>query len=387
MTGLYGFVKETRNPQRAMHALVRDHAETPAPAGPAPADTDPTGLLIAWDPADLAGALDRLVAAHPERFSGPDALPSRPVPFHMRVLDAEVPPPIMLHPQMDHALAGYVREQARGVPLTAGNRHYKDRYAKFEVAVAITDLCVLSGQRSMEELRIIADGLDLPWLHAVLSFRHESPVHAILRMSSEEAARALRETTGAVVSAPEDEPLIADAAAVVRRLDYLFPGDRGLLMALCLNHIHLAPGQAMVTPAGCLHTYLSGQAMVVTSISENSLKAGLTKDYVDSYELQQILQADQPAPAPLPVVRTSDTEERIPLWSGDLGLRRVVAGEADTPVALDRFSVLLSAHGDARVTVDGVSADIEPGASILYLGDPATAVVSGGAQLFIASRR
>ena len=344
------------------------------------------GILIEWDPANIPEALDRLISAHPESFTGPDALPQRPVPFRMSVRSADVPPPILLHPSLQQAQAGFIREQARGVPVGAGNRNYKDCYAKLEVAVAITHLRVLAGERSPATLKAVAEGLDLPWLRSFVSFRHECPGHAVLRMTPDETVRALRETNEAVDRAVDPTGPVADTVAVVRRLRELFPGDRGILLAVCMQLIELDPGQAMVTPAGCLHTYLSGQALVLMSISENSLKVGLTKDYVDVGELQQLLSEVQPAPAPLPVVAVDDFQKRIPLWSEDLQLGHAVLGNTPRSIELGRFSVVLAALGDAEITVGDATTPIAQGSRVLYLGDPTSAVVRGPAQLFIASR-
>ncbi|MCQ1995657.1 hypothetical protein [Arthrobacter sp. zg-Y1171] len=389
MTAVYGVVRETRNPAAAMKALTDSAAAEPR--GQQCQDSSANsrsakGAVITWDPDDLPGALHRLLSSHPRHFSDPEAVPARPVPFRMHLMDADVPKSIQLHPRPDQALAGYVREQTRGVPLNAGNRNYKDRYAKFEVAVSLTPLRVLSGQRSREELRAIADGVDLPWLDTLLTFRHEMPVHALLRMQSSETARALRETEAAMAGVTETEGPAADAAAVFRRLAPLFPGDRGILIAICMNLIKLDPGEAMVTPAGCLHSYLSGQAMVVMGLSDNALKAGLTTDYVDVAELQQVLGDGQPGPAFLEVERIDERQDRIPLWSEDLDLRRTVIDGGTASIPLERFTVVLAALGEARVWVGDVSTYLEQGASMLYLGDPTTAEVEGSAQLFSASR-
>ncbi|MCC9174809.1 hypothetical protein [Arthrobacter sp. zg-Y179] len=385
MTAVYGLVRETRNPAAAMNA-VRDKAAGRPGQDSRASSSSATGAVITWDPDDLPGALNRLLAAHPRHFSNPEEVPARPIPFRMHLMDADVPKPIQLHPRPDQALAGYVREQTRGVPLNAGNRNYKDRYAKFEVAVALTPLRVLSGERSREELRAIADGVDLPWLRALLTFRHEMPVHALLRMEPSEIVRALRETKAGMAGVTETEGAAADAASVFRRLEPLFPGDRGILIAICMNLLKLDPGQAMVTPAGCLHSYLSGQALVVMGLSDNALKAGLTTDYVDVAELQQVLDNGQPGPAPLEVERIDECQEHIPLWSEDLDLRRTVIHGGTASIPLERFTVVLAALGEAMVSVGDVSTYLEQGASMLYLGDPTTADVEGSAQLFSASR-
>ncbi|WP_194266012.1 hypothetical protein [Arthrobacter yangruifuii] len=386
MTAVYGQVRETRNPAAAMNAPgdedAGQHGRDSRHSSPSA-----TGAVITWDPDDLPGALHRLLAAHPRRFSNPEQIPARPIPFRMHVMDADIPKPIQLHPRPDQALAGYVREQTRGVPLNAGNRNYKDRYAKFEVAVALTPLRVLSGERSREELRAIADGAGLPWLRGILAFRHELPVHALLRMEPSETERAIRETKAAMAEVTETDGPTADAAGVFRRLEPLFPGDRGILIALCMNLLKLDTGQAMVTPAGCLHSYLSGQSLVVMGLSDNALKAGLTTDYVDVAELQQVLDNGRPGPAPLEVERINECQEHIPLWSEDLDLRRTVIQGGTASIPLERFTVVLAARGEAMVSVGDVNTYLEQGAGMLYLGDPTTADVEGSAQLFSASRQ
>lgn len=99
----------------------------------------------------------------------------------------------MMHPHWEQALTGFVREKTRGVPLNAGNRNHKDRNPKCEVAAALTPLGVLAGERTIEELQAVAAGLELPWLRSYLSFRHETAIHSVLRMSPRETTAALRE--------------------------------------------------------------------------------------------------------------------------------------------------------------------------------------------------
>ncbi|MBO0895242.1 type I phosphomannose isomerase catalytic subunit [Arthrobacter sunyaminii] len=343
------------------------------------------GLLIEWDPATFRQTL--------EQFAGDRSLPvphaevktGSPFPFSLRVLDADVPPPIMLHPHWEQALTGFIREQARGVPLNAGNRHYKDRNPKCEVAVALTPLRVLAGERSIEELEAIASVLELPWLRSYLRFRHETAIHSVLRMSPDETKSALRETAEAVERCRSVEGPAAEAVATVRRLQQLFPHDRGILLAICMKLIQLNPGEATVIPPGCLHTYLSGQAVVVMGISDNALHAALTTEQVDLTELLQLISTGQPQPSALPVLELGDGEQRIPLWSDDLDLRRVVVGKDPKPVIVGPFSVVLAAMDPASITVEEVTAEMLPETKILYAGAPVTATFTGPSQVFVAS--
>ena len=63
-----------------------------------------------------------------------------------------------------------------------------------------------------------------------------------------------------------------------------FPGDRGALVSVFLNHVTVAPGHALSTGAGTVHAYLDGFGLEVMSSSDNVLRAGLTSKRVDVAE-------------------------------------------------------------------------------------------------------
>lgn len=365
---------------RAESALSRSAASVRRDA-----PTPPRGLLIEWDPATYRRTLDRFAKDQQIAVPSREKEAGSPFGFRLRVLDADVPTPVMMHPRWDQALSGFVREQARGLPLNAGNRNYKDRNPKCEVAIALTPLRVLAGERSIDDLQAIADGLELPWLRSYLSFRHETVIHSVLRMSPQETTAALRETAEAAGRIRHLDGPAGEAAIAVRRLQQQFPHDRGILLAVCMQLMQLDPGQAAVIPPGCLHTYLSGQAVLVMGTSDNALHAGLTTEHVDLCELQQLTGAGQPQPTVLPVLDVGDGEQRIPLWSDDLDLRRVVVGEDPKSVRVGPFSVVLAAMDTASVTVEGATAEMLPESKILYAGDPVTATLTGPAQMFVAS--
>ena len=68
-----------------------------------------------------------------------------------------------------------------------------------------------------------------------------------------------------------------------------YPGDAGVLAALLLNRVSLAPGEAIFLPAGNLHTYLHGVGLEVMANSDNVLRGGLTPKHVDVPELLRVL--------------------------------------------------------------------------------------------------
>ena len=68
-----------------------------------------------------------------------------------------------------------------------------------------------------------------------------------------------------------------------------YPGDAGVLAALLLNRVTLAPGEALYLPAGNLHAYLSGAGVELMANSDNVLRGGLTPKHVDVPELLRVL--------------------------------------------------------------------------------------------------
>ena len=80
-----------------------------------------------------------------------------------------------------------------------------------------------------------------------------------------------------------------DAAELARELAGRYPGDPGVLVALLLNHVRLAPGEAIWMPAGNLHAYLRGAGVEIMAASDNVLRGGLTPKHVDVRELLRVL--------------------------------------------------------------------------------------------------
>ena len=80
-----------------------------------------------------------------------------------------------------------------------------------------------------------------------------------------------------------------EAARSVLELAERYPGDAGVLAALLLNRVTLAPGEALYLPAGNLHMYLSGAGVELMANSDNVLRGGLTPKHVDVPELLRVL--------------------------------------------------------------------------------------------------
>lgn len=256
------------------------------PAAPATVNGQGLDEAIAADPAAALGK--RVTEAHGDQL-----------PFLVKLLAAAAPLSIQAHPSLEQAKEGFARENAEGIALNSPNRNYKDPNHKPELIVALTEFRALAGFRPVPDTAAFfaelgsaeldryatllpTDGEgDLRALFTTLiSLPHQPRVELIESVQRAAAELAQKRT------APE---WMVEAAEVYLELNQAYPGDVGVLAALLLNVLTLAPGEAAFLRAGQLHAYLSGLGVEVMANSDNVLRGGLTTKHVDVPELVKVL--------------------------------------------------------------------------------------------------
>ena len=303
--------------------------------------------------ADGAVSLLDVIGADPEAELGP-AVRARfgdALPFLVKVLAADEPLSLQAHPSTEQAVEGYQREDRAGVPLNSPVRNYRDRSHKPELLVALSDFQALAGFRPAERSAA---------LMRALGVRELEPYIALLTGQSDaDSLRALF-TTWITAPQPDIEALIpvvlegavsyirsgatefADEARTILELGERYPGDAGVLAAILLNRIGLAPGEGIFLPAGNLHSYLNGVGMEVMANSDNVLRGGLTPKHVDVPELLRVLDF-----TPVPDARVATHRDGIEL-------------EYQTPAAEFAASVLTLDGADLGHEVDAPSSHDGP---------------------------
>ncbi|MBG6224167.1 mannose-6-phosphate isomerase [Arthrobacter sp. CAN_A2] len=275
------------------------HPDSPSVAlGPGGPDEAPDAA------ASRAGGrpLDELIAEDPEHHLGAVvAAEFGRLPFLLKVLAAETPLSLQVHPTLEQAREGFAREEAAGVDRAAAGRNYKDDNHKPEMLLALTPFEMLCGFRPAAQARAVvamlaaqidAAGLALPPLVPLLLQDLAQPEERTALRSAFERLIAggtdVTEATAAVVAAlasgAPTAPYEAELSTVVT-LDAQYPGDSGVLISLLLNRVSLAPGEAAYLPAGNVHAYLHGLGIEVMASSDNVLRGGLTPKFVDVPEL------------------------------------------------------------------------------------------------------
>ena len=250
-----------------------------------------------------AEPLDRLIAADPVAALGP-AVASRygRLPFLLKVLAAAAPLSLQAHPSAQQAEAGFKREEAMGVPLDAPQRMFRDRSPKPELICALSGFEALCGFRDPQQTAALLDTLDAPALDPLrrrLGGRSGSQMRDLLAWLlalDGPAAAALAESAARACAAAGDEDEWSGLRSAVAKLGARHPGDAAVAVALLLNHVVLAPGEALFLHSGCLHAYLGGTAVELMADSDNVVRAGLTSKHVDAAALVQIVDgaASQP---------------------------------------------------------------------------------------------
>jgi mannose-6-phosphate isomerase len=219
------------------------------------------------------------------------------LPFLLKVLAADEPMSMQVHPSLQQAQVGFAMEEAAGVPRLASNRNYPDPTAKPELVCALTEFHVLAGFRDPTRSLTLLRGLDAPDLLRYTDLLAAQP--------DRDGLRALFTTWITLPSSVLDNllPQVLDACVLhvkehgefdiecrtVLELGERYPGDPGVLAALLLNRLVLGPGEAVYLSAGTMHAYLRGTAVEIQANSDNILRGGLTTKHVDLPELLRVV--------------------------------------------------------------------------------------------------
>ncbi len=350
-------------------------------AGPVPLDQ-----VIAADPCGELG--DPVV----DRF-GPR------LPFLLKILAAGAPLSLQVHPDLAQAAAGYADEQARGIPVDAPHRNYKDANHKPEMICALLPFDGLCGFRPATEAADLIEGLGIDELKPYTDALRAKPESDALREVLAAILGADRTATAAVVDraaeaaarlATTDSPFAASYAAYAKAAAS-FPGDPGVIAAMLLNHITLRPGEALYLGAGVPHAYLDGLGVEIMANSDNVLRCGLTPKHIDVPELLRVVRFESAAPAlvrPLPDAAGTG-EEAYDTPTDEFRLSRYPLAPGDSPRTLDPRApqIVLCTAGHATLAgSDGTRLTLERGHSA-YLPAGEHATVTGDGTIFRATVR
>ncbi|MBC8139859.1 MAG: mannose-6-phosphate isomerase, class I [Armatimonadetes bacterium] len=351
--------------------------------------------------------LDALFAAHGEELLGTAAGRfGNALPYLLKVLDARKMLSIQAHPTKAQAEAGYDREDAAKVDISAPNRNYRDRNHKPEVHVALTPFYLLHGFRPLEE--IAEEMKRTPELSALMTgfvgrletagsdkAAREKLIRALYKraMTMPQTAvdtilNALLERLQTRVEPPKSSP---DYWARRAATEFPLPDnhrDRGIFSIYLLNLVSLSPGQGTYQPAGILHAYLEGANMELMAASDNVLRGGLTPKHVDVTELLSVVNFSDNQPEILAgeAVSSVETLYRTPATEFQISRIALPASETHSFHAANGADTLFVYEGAAKVTSVGETQTVRRGDAVLIRAgrDYAVSPIGGAATLFRA---
>jgi mannose-6-phosphate isomerase len=362
-------------------------------------------------------SLDEWIAADAEGVLGPAVCArfSNQLPYLFKILAADSPLSIQVHPSRAQAHAGFAREERAGPPVDAPNRNYRDQNHKPELIFALTPFWGMRGFRPVREIQdrlvpvtqragaaggkllVPGDESQLTQFFRSLMTLGEREREAILAAAAEIAREKWPADPGGTPRAGAALPAAGDNDVEyywVRLLEHLYPGDPGLLAPLFLNVFCLQPGEATYQPAGVLHAYLRGTGAELMANSDNVLRAGLTSKHMDLEELLSVGLFREEKPVVLSGSPGGDARCSLTTFGTpfeDIGFSRLaVDGECRLPAGVPLVVFCATGKLTVKTAADGANQEaaevsVTPGRSAFVRADERQPSVAGNGVVLCAT--
>ena len=354
------------------------------------------------------------IAADPHAALGPE-LASRGarLPFLLKLLAAAEPLSLQAHPTPEQARAGFAREEAEGVPVTAYDRNYRDPFHKPELVVAVSETFeALSGFRPLDEvagvLQVLRDAdaasetpepgaLDLLAARLGGADPLRDTVEWLLRDGrggdTGEASWVTQRVTELAASDVALGSAYRPSFESVAALAEVYPGDPGVVISLLLNRVTLRRGEALYLAAGNIHAYLAGLGIELMAASDNVLRGGLTPKHIDVTELLDVLDFTPIAPPRLEPVDVSagvvvfrpDVPDFVLYRAEPAANQRADAPADAARVALDGPAIVLAEGGPLRLRGDRGAAELARGEALYVTPEEGELEITGEGIAWIAT--
>ncbi|MCW2856662.1 MAG: manA [Marmoricola sp.] len=308
------------------------------------------------------------------------------LPFMVKLLAADRPLSLQVHPSRSLAEAGFDREDAAGVPLDARDRVYKDRNHKPEMVYALSTFDSLIGFRPTAEILRVLGPLDTPLSHRLADDLRADPGFAgIVRrveylLGEDIGSDQVRQVVDACRALGELGMDVKRAYATVVEIAEFHPDDIGVVISLMLNRMTLQPGEAAYLETGVMHAHLRGLCLEVMATSDNVLRAGLTTKHIDSAGLVACLDHGQARVARVTPDFVADTEVFSPAHVEFALAVTQISTAAPEGIGLVRAngSVLICTGGEVVVSTDvGDKVTLRRGESLYLSAEDRGVVVQG----------
>ncbi|AGN84362.1 mannose-6-phosphate isomerase [Enterobacter sp. R4-368] len=300
------------------------------------------------------------------------------LPFLFKVLCADQPLSIQVHPNKKNSETGFAKENAAGIPLDAAERNYKDPNHKPELVFALTPFLAMNAFREFSDIVSLlqpvagAHPAIAHFLQAPGAERLSELFAALLNMQGEDKSRALAVLKSALGN-HSGEPW-----QTIRLISEFYPDDSGLFSPLLLNVVKLNPGEAMFLFAETPHAYLQGVALEVMANSDNVLRAGLTPKYIDIPELvANVKFTPKPANELLTQPTQHGAELDFPIPVDDFAFSLHDLSTSETQLAQQSAAIVFCVEGEAVLSKASQQLVLKAGESAFIAANESPVGVSG----------
>jgi len=304
------------------------------------------------------------------------------LPFLFKVLCADQPLSIQVHPSKRAAEEGFARENAAGIPLNAAERNYKDANHKPELVYALTPFQAMNGFRELSEIVSLLQPVAGAHPQIAHFLQHPDSKNlatlftSLLSLQGEEKSLAL-DVLKATLNAREGQPW-----ETIKAIAQDYPEDSGLFSPLLLNVITLQPGEAMFLYAETPHAYLNGVALEVMANSDNVLRAGLTPKYIDIPELLANVKFEpKPASQLLTQPQQQDRALYFPIPVEDFAFAIHSVNNEPQALSQESAAILFCIEGEATLALDQQQLVLKPGESCFIPASDGTLKATGSGRL------
>ncbi len=214
------------------------------------------------------------------------------LPFLFKVLAADEPLSIQVHPNLAKAQLGFEKENNLQIDIKSPYRNYKDPNHKPELIYALTDFEAMNGFRDFSQILSFFLSLDIePLAGEVQAFKeNQTPkgleifFSSILNLEGDRKSNVIDRLLTKCDQTFTDNDL-NQAVKYIKVFTKYYQNDIGFFAPLFLHIVHLQKGQAMFLYAGRPHAYIKGCGLEIMANSDNVLRGGLTPKHIDVPEL------------------------------------------------------------------------------------------------------
>lgn len=228
------------------------------------------------------------------------------LPFMVKIIDAQKPLSLQVHPNKAQAVKGFRRENAQGLSSDSPSRCFRDRNPKPEVLMPLGSFDLLAG--FLPSVKIEVDSLCVDLLNALFGRGERLFVREGVGYPKGKTTLSAKQIATKILALTPDQvrktgsPLFESIRKKKKdpRLSWLLrlwdiygrgPGDPATLLVPFLEFHRLRKGECMVLLPGTVHTYLKGSGLEIMGCSDNVLRLGLTSKTVDSQGGLSVLRA------------------------------------------------------------------------------------------------